>query len=48
MDSVKELGDMPEFGVIMKMDADFDNLEWYGNGPEETYADRQKGAKLGI
>lgn len=48
MDPVKELGDMPEFGVIMKVDADFDNLEWYGNGPEETYGDRQKGAKLGI
>lgn len=48
MDPVKELGDMPEFGVILKMDADYDNLEWYGNGPEETYADRRKGAKLGI
>lgn len=45
---VAELGDMPEFGVILKMDADYDNLEWYGNGPEETYADRLQGAKLGI
>ena len=48
MDAVKELGDLPEFGVILKTDADFDHLEWYGNGPEETYADRQMGAKLGI
>ena len=23
-------------------------MEWYGNGPEETYADRQQGAKLGL
>lgn len=45
---VKKLGDMPEFGVMMKIDADYDHLEWYGNGPEETYVDRQKGAKLGI
>lgn len=45
---VEELGDMPEFGVMMKLDADYENLEWYGNGPEETYADRQRGAKLGI
>ncbi len=45
---VLELGDMPEFGVMFKMSADFDNLEWYGNGPEETYCDREKGAKLGI
>lgn len=48
MKSVKELGDLPEFGVIFKMDADYDSLEWYGNGPEETYADRKQGAKLGV
>ncbi len=47
-DPVAELGDMPEFGVMWKMDADYDNVEWYGNGPEETYADRQMGAKLGL
>lgn len=47
-DPVKELGDMPEYGVMLKLDADYDNVEWYGNGPEETYADRQKGAKLGL
>ncbi|MCR5222517.1 MAG: DUF4981 domain-containing protein [Lachnospiraceae bacterium] len=47
-DPVKELGDMPEFGVILKMDADFDRISWYGYGPEETYADRMSGAKLGI
>jgi beta-galactosidase len=39
---------MPEFGILMKMDADYDHLEWYGNGPEETYADRLQGAKLGL
>ena len=47
-DPVKELGDMPEFGVMLKMDADYDRLEWYGNGPEETYWDRKRGAKLGL
>lgn len=45
---VPGLGDMPEFGMLFKMDADYSNLEWYGNGPEETYADRQRGAKLGL
>lgn len=48
MDPVKELGDLPEFGMLFKLDADYDRLEWYGNGPEETYADRQEGARLGI
>lgn len=45
---IKELGDMPEFGVMFKLDADYDNVEWYGYGPEETYSDKRRGAKLGI
>ena len=45
---VKELGDMPEFGVIFKFNADYDRVEWYGLGEAETYSDRKKGAKLGI
>ena len=47
-DPVEELGDMPEFGVMFKFDADYDNVAWYGMGPEETYVDRCLGAKLGI
>ncbi len=47
-DPVKELGDMPEFGVLFKFNADYENVEWYGNGPAETYADRKHGAKLGV
>ena len=47
-DPVKELGDMPEFGMMFKMDADYDSVCWYGNGPEETYADRKHGAKLSV
>ena len=47
-DPLKELGDMPEFGVIFKFNADYDRVEWYGLGEAETYSDRKKGAKLGI
>ena len=47
-DPVNELGDMPEFGVIFKFNADYDHVQWYGLGEAETYADRKKGAKLGI
>ncbi|MCC8065901.1 MAG: DUF4981 domain-containing protein [Clostridiales bacterium] len=36
------------FGVSMKLDADYDQIEWYGSGPEETYSDREGGAKNGI
>lgn len=41
------LGDMPEFGMLFKMDADYDRISWYGKGPEETYADRNH-AKVGL
>ncbi|MBR5287429.1 MAG: DUF4981 domain-containing protein [Clostridia bacterium] len=47
-DPVKELGDMPEFGIMMKMDADYQNIRYYGMGPSENYCDRQEGARLGI
>lgn len=45
---VNGLGDMPEFGVMFKFDADYNRIMWYGLGPDDTYADRNKGAKLGI
>ena len=47
-DPVEGLPDMPEFGMMFKLNADYDNVEWYGFGPAETYADRRHGAKLGI
>ena len=47
-DPVEGLPDMPEFGMMFQFNADYDKLTWYGMGPEETYADRRHGAKLGI
>ena len=46
--AVEGLGDMPEFGVLFKFSADLDRVIWYGLGPEESYADRQQGARLGV
>ena len=40
--------EFPEFSVILKMDADFHQMEWYGRGPGDCYADRKKGCRLGI
>lgn len=42
------LPDMPEFGVLMAADADLHRLTWYGEGPEESSADRRGGARLGL
>lgn len=47
-DPVKELSDMPEFGMMFKLKADYDTVQWYGLGEQETYADRKRGGKLGV
>ena len=47
-DPVNGLGDMPEFGMMFVLPSELKNVEWYGLGPEETYADRCRGGKLGI
>ena len=44
----KGRAEMPLFGVSFKMDADFDQVRYYGLGPEENYIDRREGARLGI
>ena len=43
----REVGELPAFAVMLTLDADYDCLEWYGLGPDETYIDRCH-AKLGI
>lgn len=47
MDPVRKTGEIPAFEVLFTMDADYNHLEWYGLGPEETYADRCH-AKIGV
>lgn len=42
------LPDIPEIGIMFKMDGAYDTITWYGKGPHESYWDRQLGAKLGI
>ncbi len=42
-----EIGELPELSMMLTMDADYDHLEWYGKGPEETYNDRAH-AKIGV
>ena len=47
-DPVEGLGEMPEFGMIAKLDADYNRVRFYGLGPDENYIDRREGARLGI
>ena len=46
--AVPGLPDMPEFGMLFSLPADYDRISWYGLGPEDSYADRQHGARLGV
>ena len=39
---------LPAFGLEWMLPAQYDHLKFYGLGPEETYADRLHGAKLGV
>lgn len=41
------LPEIPEVGILFQMPAHFDQVSWYGKGPDETYWDRQTGGKLG-
>lgn len=43
---VEGLVDMPEFGMLFELPLDLENVEWFGLGKEETYADKTGGAKL--
>lgn len=43
-----KLPEIPEVGVMLELDAAFENLTWYGRGPHENHWDRNIGAKLAI
>ena len=43
-----DLSPMPAFGMTFKIPSQYQNVTWYGNGPEESYWDRKHGARLGI
>jgi beta-galactosidase len=47
MEASDDVGQIPEFSMFFTLDADYENVMWYGKGPEETYADRNH-AKMGI
>jgi beta-galactosidase len=42
------LSDPPEFGMLFTASADLAHLTWYGEGPDECYVDRRRGARLGV
>jgi beta-galactosidase len=43
-----KVSDMFRYGMVMDMPRTFENVEYYGRGPEENYIDRHTSADLGI
>ncbi len=39
---------MPRVGVTITLNKEFDNMEWFGRGPHESYIDRQTSAFVGL
>lgn len=42
------LPDLPRLGIKFKINKDFENFEWYGLGPHDSYSDRKSSAMNGI
>lgn len=44
---IEGMSELPDFGWMIKLPAEYHLISWYGMGPEEAYCDRSCGAKLG-
>ncbi len=45
---IDKLPNLPRFGLRWEIPVNFDNLTYYGRGPQENYTDRNRGAFIGI
>ncbi len=43
-----KLPDLPRFGMQMAIPGEYDQMQWYGRGPQENYWDRKTGAAVGL
>ncbi len=43
-----DLPELPKWGLSMELKTDFDDVTWYGRGPNENYWDRKTGSRFGI
>ncbi len=44
----ESLANLPRLGLGFQVSSEYDNLQWYGRGPLESYEDRKTGMKLGV
>jgi beta-galactosidase len=43
-----ELPDIPRLGLGLTIPPEFEQIEWFGRGPHESYVDRKTGAGIGV
>lgn len=48
LDEAKELVELPRLGMTMYLNPEYNQMDWYGRGPQENYRDRKSGYKMGI
>ncbi len=44
----EDLPDLPRFGMRWELPVNFDNLKYFGRGPQENYIDRKSGAFVAV
>ena len=42
-----ELPDLPRVGMLLRLPGRYDQVEWYGRGPQENYPDRKESCHIG-
>ena len=47
-EKVDGLPEFPDYAMVFQLSADYDQVQFYGNGPLDNYCDRSEGARLGI
>ena len=48
MEMYMPVPELPRFGIQFQIPQNFDQMKWYGRGPQETYQDRKSGAAFGV
>ncbi len=44
----QSMGEMYRYGATITLPGDYENILFYGNGPEDSYCDRQNGSHAGL
>jgi beta-galactosidase len=44
----EHLSPLPRLGVRLVLPGEYEQFAWYGRGPQETYPDRERGARMGL